>query len=325
MQQRLREVPGARTVGFVDRPPLGGDSPKFYVWAADRPPASAAQRVPATRRSASQGYFDALGISLLAGRHFEEREPWFGSGAGGTTMINEALARLFFPGEDPLGKTLVLEWDRPVDLEIIGIVADIREVGPGSDPVATFYLPARWDYDMLSVLIRTGGDPLEVVGAVRRAINEADDDITISAIQTMQDQMSNTLFQPRFRSVLVGIFALVTVILSSIGLYGVLAYFVRHRSHEISIRRALGAGVGKVARLVLVRGMALVTGGILIGLVGALAGGRLIEGVLFGVGVADPPVICGASLTLILVALVACLGPTLRAARLDPAKVMKAD
>ncbi len=324
LHHRLQVVPGARTIGFVDNPPFAGQGPMYYVWAAERPPATAAEQVPAMRRGGSRGYFDALGIRLLAGRHFEGAEKWFGAGGRGIVMINETLARQFFPGQEPLGKTLVLEWDRPVDLEVVGVTADIRELGPGSDPVATFYLPVRWDYDMLSVVIRTEGYPLGVVGGVTQAIRQVDEDITLSGIQTMEDRLAATLYQPRFRSALVGSFALVSLILSSIGLYGVLAYFVRQRGHEISVRLALGAGSGRVARLVLARGMALVAGGIVIGLVGALVGTRLIESVLFGVVAADPITFCGVSVCLVTVTLVACIVPTLRAVRLDPAEVMKA-
>ncbi|MFG1690748.1 FtsX-like permease family protein, partial [Gemmatimonadota bacterium] len=325
VHRRLQAVPGVRAVGFVDRLPLGGDGPMNGVWAAERPPASAAEEFPATRRFASEGYFDALGIPLLAGRHFEEDESWLGSGVTGAVVINEALARRFFPGEDPLGKTLVLNWDRPVDLEVIGVTADIRETGPGADPLPTFYLPARWDYDMLSVLLRTEGDPLAVAGAVTGAIREVDDGITVSAVQTMQARMSNNLFQPRFRSAFVGLFALVALFLSSIGLYGVLAYFVRQRRHEISIRLALGAGLGGVARLVMMRGMTLVGLGILIGVSGALAGARVMQSWLFGIGVADPVTFVGVSFCLAAVASLACIIPALRAARLDPAEVMKAE
>ena len=323
--RQLEAVPGVRKVGFVDRLPLGGGGPVNGVWAAERPPASMAEQLPATRRFASEGYFEALGISLLAGRHFEEAERWQGSRVAGAVVINEALAQLAFPGEDALGKTLVLDWDRPVDLQVIGITADIRETGPGSDPMPTFYLPARWDYDMLSVLIHTEQDPLEAAGALRQAIREVDDDITLSSVQTMQTRLSNRLFQPRFRSIVVGIFAFVTLILSSIGLYGVLAYFVRLRSHEISIRLALGSGIAEVVRLVLGRGLALVAWGIAIGLGGAFAATRLLRSWLFGVGSADPLTICAVSLTLVSVALIACLLPTLRAIRLDPAEVMKAE
>jgi len=325
VDRRLRMVPGVRTVGFVDRLPLGAAGPRLFVWAAERPPASAAERVPATRRFASKGYFDALGIPLLAGRHLEEQERFQASEARGVVVINEALARQFFPGEDPLGKTLVLELDRPVDLEVVGVSADILETGPGSDPVSTFYLPARWGYDMLSVLLKTEGDPLDMAGAAREAIREVDDDITVSAVQTMQARLDNTLFQPRFRSAFVGIFSLVALILSSIGIYGVLAYFVRQHSHEISVRLALGSGVGGIARMVLIRGMTLVGVGILMGVSGALAGARLMQSWLFGIGAADPVTFVGVSLFLATVALLACIVPALRAAHLDPAEVMRAE
>jgi putative ABC transport system permease protein len=325
VHRQLAAVPGVRTVGFVDRLPLGGGGPVNGVWAAERPPASLAEQLPATRRFASEGYFEALGISLLQGHHFDEAERWQGSRVPGSVVINQALAQIAFPDENALGKTLVLDWDRPVDLQVIGITGDIRETGPGSDPLPTFYLPARWDYDMLSVLIVTERDPLGVAGALRQAIQEADDDITLSSVQTMQTRLSNRLFQPRFRSIVVGFFALVTLVLSAIGLYGVLAYFVRLRGHEISIRLALGSGMAGVAGLVLGRGMALVAWGIAIGIGGALAGARLLQSWLFGVGSADLLTICAVSLTLAFVALVACLMPTIRAIRLDPAEVMKAE
>jgi len=240
-------------------------------------------------------------------------------------VINQALAEQSFPGEDPLGKTLVLDWDVPVDLEVIGLTGDIRETGPSADPIPTFYLPARWDYDMLFVLLRTEGDPQSVVGAVRVAMREVDDDITIATVQTMEARLGNLMFQPQFRLAVVGLFALVALILTSIGLYGVLAYFVRQRSHEISVRLALGAGTGGVAGLVLRRGLALVGIGILLGVSGALAGTHLMRSWLFGIGVADPLTFVGVSFCLAAVASLACVIPALRAARLDPAEVMKAE
>ena len=179
--------------------------------------------------------------------------------------------------------------------------------------------------DMLSILVRTERDPLGLTSALRHAIQETDDDITFGTVRTLQTRLSGLLFQPRFRSIVVGIFALVTLVLSSIGLYGVLAYFVRVRSHEISIRLALGSGIGSVAGLVLGRGLALVAGGIVIGLGCALAGARVLQGWLFGVGSADPFTVCAVTGILGLVAALACLIPTIRAVRLDPAEVMKAE
>jgi predicted permease len=322
---RLEAVPGVQAVGVVDRLPLGGRGPVNGVWAAERPPADQSEELTATRRFASEGYFEALGIPLIAGTHFEQSERWQGSRIPGNVVINEALADIAFPGEDALGRTLVLNWDVPVDLQVIGVARNILETGPGSDPWPTFYLPARWDYEMLSILVRAERDPLALTATLRQAIQRTDEDITLASIQTLQSSLSQQLLQPSFRSVVVGIFALITLILSCIGLYGVLAYFVRLRNHEISIRLALGSGSVGVAGLVLGRGMRLVAWGVAIGLGCALAGARLLQGWLFDVGSADLLTICAVTGTLAVVALIACLLPTLRATRLDPAQVMKAE
>jgi len=320
IQRGVAAVPGVRAVGVIDRLPLGGSGPMNYVHAAERPPSDAADEVPATRRFASNGYFEALGIPLLAGRLFEAHERFVWGGESGVVVVNETLVQQFFPGEDALGQILVMSG---TNLEIIGIAADIREMGPGSDPTPTFYLPSRGNYDLFSIVISARAEPLGVAAVVRDAIGRVDEDITLSSVQTMQARLGDRLFQPRFRSAVVALFAFVGLVLSSIGLYAVLAYFVRQRRHEISVRLALGARVEDVAGLVVRRGMVLVAVGLLIGMAGALAGGRLMSSWLFGIGAADPLTFIGVSLCLVAVALVACIVPALRAARLDPAEVLK--
>lgn len=177
----------------------------------------------------------------------------------------------------------------------------------------------------MSLTIRTSGDPLASAGAVRQVIRDVDDDISIAQVQTLDARLSDSIFQPRFQSVLVGLFALVALVLSSIGLYGVLALLVRQRGHEISVRLALGADAGGVVRLVLGHGARLVGTGLLIGVAGGLAGSSLLRSALVGVGPADPLTYAGVGLCLLAVAIVACLGPALRAARLDPAEALKAE
>ena len=175
------------------------------------------------------------------------------------------------------------------------------------------------------LLVEVEGETINAAAALRSAIREVDRDITVSEVGTMEAMLSSTLAQPRFRSTLVGLFALVALVLSSIGLYGVLALFVRQQSHEISVRMALGAGGGRVCGLVVKQGMMLVGTGLAIGVVAGLAGARLIRSALFGVGSTDPVTYVGVCLVVILVASVACAAPTLRAVRLDPAEVMKAE
>ncbi len=319
----LKAVPGVLAVGSIDRPPPGGFGPTNDIWAEGHPPASARDRKDGTRRFVTEGYLDVLEIPLLAGRNIDVNDR---QDAPPVTVINETLARRFFPGQDPLGKTLVFDWATLVNLQVVGVVADIHERGLGTDAVPTFYLSSHWQpRTTMHLLIKIDGDPIQSAGALRHAIKEVDEDITVSEVETMDTRLATSLAQPKFRSTVVGLFALVALILSSIGLYGVLALSVRQRSHELSVRLALGAGVGRVFGLVLKQGMLLVGAGLVIGIGGGLASTKFVESVLFGVSAFDPLTFCGVSLTLVLVALVACLVPTLRAVRLDPAEVMKAE
>ncbi len=320
---RLAALPGVRMVGAIDRPPLMGVGPTSDIWAAERPPASAADMRDATRRFVTEDYFRVMGVPLVAGRGFETTD---GEGAPPVTVINEAFAREFFPGENALGRTLVFDWSTPTNLKIVGISADIRETGPASSPVPTFYLPERWrPRTAMHLLVRTSGDPVASAGAVRQAIEDVDRDISIADIQTMASRLSRSTLRPRFQSALAGAFALIALVLASIGLYGVLALLVRQRSHEISVRLALGADPAGVVRLVLGHGMRLVGVGLLIGGAGGLLGSRLLRGALVGVSAADPVTYGAVSLGLTAVALVACLAPALRAARLDPAEALRAE
>jgi putative ABC transport system permease protein len=319
----IEAVPGVVTVGSIDRPPPGGSGPANDVWVLGQPPASARDRIAATRRFVTEGYLDVLGIPLLAGRNLNENDR---QDAPAVTVINETLARTFFPDEDPIGQTLVFNWATLVNLEVVGVVADIQEGGLGTAAPPTLYLSSLWQpRTTMHLLIKVDGDPIQSAGALRQAISDVDRDITISQVETMQTSLFAGLAQPMFRSTIVGLFALVALVLSAIGLYGVLALFVRQRSHELSVRLALGAGVGTVFAIVIKRGMLLVGLGLSIGIAGGLAGARLIESALFGVGTADPVTFFGVSLCLVSVAMVACIVPTLRAIRLDPAEVMKAE
>ena len=319
----ISAVPSVDAIGAIDRPPPGGSGPANDVWVQGRPPASAIDRITATRRFVTEGFVDALGIPLLSGRNLNAND---GQDSPAVAVINETLARTLFPGEDPIGQTLVFDWATLVNLEVVGVVADIQERGLGTEAPPTLYLSAVWQpRTTMHLLVKFDGDPIQSVGALRQVIATVDRDITISQVATMESVMSESLAQPRFRSTIVGLFALVALLLSSIGLYGVLSLFVRQRSHELSIRLALGAGVSTVFAIVIKRGMLLVGMGVTIGIVGGLASARLIESVLFGVGSADPLTFCAVSLSLVGVALVACIVPTLRAVRLDPAEVMKAE
>lgn len=322
--RRIEALPGVNAAATVDVLPFVGRGPWNTVWPEGHAPASAAEGQGATRRFVSEHFFTALGIPLRAGRAFAvtdalDRAP--------VTVINESLARQFFPGEDPIGKTLVLPWNPQLHLQIVGVAGDLSELGPGTDPVPTFYLPGRSIVTDISVLVRTAGDPLALLESIRRAVAELDHDIPIADVRTMDARLSTTLAQPRFRTAMVVVFALVSVALAAIGLYGVLAYFVRQQSREIGVRLALGAGRGAVGRLVVARGMALVGVGSALGVVGGFAVARAVrsQAWLYGVRTVDGPTVLGVVGGLAVVALVACLVPALRAARTDPTEAMRVE
>jgi predicted permease len=318
----VRSVHGVTAAGAVDVPPLGGSGPWNEVWALGHAPATAAEARGATRRIVTSGFFGAMGIPFRAGR------VWGGEDEAAqrlVTVINQTAAREFFPGEDPVGRTLVLNGS---NLTVLGVVGDVKEQGLGQDAPPTFYLPHWvWARPVMYVMARTEETPTGLAQAWRAAIHALEPDVPDAPLQSVSQRVSATLFQPRFRSVLVALFALVTLVLSAVGLYGVLAYFVRQHGHELGVRLALGASRGEIARLVVVRGMTVVAWGIVLGIVGGIAGSRLVQarGWLPDVDLSAPSVYVAMALVLLLVALLACAPPALRARRVAPAEVMRAE
>jgi putative ABC transport system permease protein len=321
----LRAIPGILTVGAVDRQPMSGRGPWNEVWAAQRPPVSAADKEGATRRFVSDGFFASMGIPVLGGRLFGREDRAAGLPV---TVVNQALARRFFPDEDPVGQTLIVDWGSGVPLTIVGVVADVREQGLGTDAPPIFYLPS-WFSPRLEMFVtaRTQNARIDIARAWKATIRALDPDIPVEPIRTIEDRLSTSLFEPKFRSALVAVFALVSLFLSAIGLYGVLSYFVRQHARDLGIRLALGATGSRVARLAVARGMALVGWGVVAGLVGGIVGARVIasRGWLPGVGLYDPTTYVGAAVCLALAGFCACAAPAWRALRIDPAEIMRGE
>ena len=320
--QRLETIPGVVGVGAADWLPVTpGGGPWNGLSRPDQGSAEAQDQVPASRKFVSEGYFDALGVPMRAGRAFggDDRV-----GTEDVMVLSESLARVLFADENPLGQPVNL-WGRP--FQVIGVSSDVAEEGLGAQGRPVFFIAAnQFPQASLRLLLKSAGeDPLSVVATVRSTLRELDRDIALSSIETMETRIGMTLSQPRFRTALVGSFALVGLLLAAFGLYGVLAYLVSRRQHEIGIRMAVGARSEDVVRLVLRQGMGMVGTGAAIGLVLGGAASVVLRNLLYGVSPADPLTLAGATVLLLGVALVSSLLPARKAVRTNPLAALRAE
>jgi putative ABC transport system permease protein len=261
-------------------------------------------------------YFNALRIPLIKGRAFGEGD---GSQSPHVLLINDAMARRFFPDEEPIGKRLRLGIDNFTG-EIVGVVGDVKHVGldaETNEEVYAVYSQAPLWTDM-TLVVRTSGDPMNVAGAVRNEVRALDKQVPIARVRTMEELVTESVAQTRFRTLLLGLFGIAALLLATVGIYGVMSYAVSQRTHEIGIRMALGAQSRDVRRLVIRNGMTLALIGVAIGLAGAFALTRLMASLLFGVTATDFTTFATVSAGLILVALLACYIPARRATKLNP-------
>lgn len=266
--------------------------------------------------------FAALGIPLKSGRDFNDGDTF---DAPFVAVINEALVRKSFPGKNPIGRTIFCPFDSFKGMTIIGVVGDVRQYGPAREPLPECYMPYQqhhYNGRTLSVVSRTVGDPTALAETVRRLARERSPDVPVK-FTTMETSLYESVAAPRFRTVLLSLFAGLAVCLAMAGIYGVMAYAVRQRSKEVGVRMALGASSGDVVRLVLRQGIAVTAIGLTLGLAGAAAATRLLTSILFEVKPSDPTTYAAVALLLAVVALVACYIPARRAAKVDPVVALR--
>jgi len=321
--ERVRSLPGVEAAGVVRKLPLGGwpDTSSFsIIGRPDQPPAGHLTDFD----FCTSDYFRVVGIPLLRGRTFGPRDK---PGAPGVVLINEALARKHFPNEDPLGKRIHLEvFAGKLDegWEIVGVVGDVRQRGLADDAKPCVYRPQSFGFwGGESLVIRTSSSPLSLAEAARKAVLEVDPAQPVVAVRTLEQVVGASIAQRRFVLMLLGGFAGGALLLTAIGLYGVIAYAVSRRTREIGIRMALGATRRSVLGLVLGGGIKLAVLGVAVGVVGALALSRALATLLYEVRPTDPLTFAEVSLILLLVALLACWLPARRAARVDPMEALR--
>lgn len=316
--ERIQALPGVRSTGIgISLPPRVSERSNLFV-IEGRPSPGPGRSPIAQFFTVSPHFLDTLQVPLLKGRSFTEADR---ADAPGVVIINETVARRFFPDEDPIGKRLKLgnPESRSPWLTIVGVVEDVKYSGLDAETEAGLYVPfAQNPFPGMFLLVRTMSDPLGLAAAVRKEILAVDKDQPIADIKILEQVVSESVAQRRLNTVLLGIFAVVALILAVVGIYGVVSYSVTQRTHEIGIRMALGARPSNVLKLVVGQGMILVLIGVTIGLIAAFALTRVLSSLLYGVSATDPATFMVISLLLVAVALLASYIPARRATKVDP-------
>jgi predicted permease len=319
--ERLRALPGVEAAGAIQLLPFTYNNWAFPYLAQGHAPQASGRLPSANFRAVTPGYFRAVGMHLLEGRDVEAGDR---SGAAAVGLVNRAMARSLWPGESAVGKEIKLFGSQP--FRVVGVVGDVHQHALREAPRPEMYIPmAQFPLAGMVVMVRTAGDPAPMASSVRAAIHALRDDVPISDLRPLADVLTESLTRERFFAGVLGFFGLLALSLGAVGVYGVMAYAVGTRRGEFSLRVALGATGGAVVRAALAGGLAPLTVGLGIGLLGAFATTRVLTGLLYGVGPMDPSSVAAAGFVLVAVAGLAIWIPARRAGRVDPARVLSAE
>ncbi|HEX8694648.1 MAG TPA: ABC transporter permease [Longimicrobium sp.] len=324
MLARVSTLPGVRTAAVVRPLPLSGDGWGGSFMVKEQPVPPGGNYPHAEYAAVTPGYFRAMGIPLGAGRDFTMADR---AGAPEVVVVDRWLAEKYWPGQDPIGKQISVA-GRPdsVFATVVGVVGHVRSGGLHLEGEPQIYLPfLQRPFTANYAVVRADGDPLRLAGAVRAEVRAIDRDIPLAKVRTMEQVVSSAMAQRQFSLLLISVFALSALVLAAVGIYGVASYTVAQRTREIGIRMALGARAADVLRMVVREGLVLVGAGVALGTLGALALSRLLTGLLYGLGAADPPTYVGVALLIAAVAVAASVLPARRAARVDPAVALRTE
>jgi putative ABC transport system permease protein len=338
---RLASLPGVRAAGAVNILPMTPAQNCEFVWPDDRPLPTSGELADydgprcAEVRVASPDYFRAMGVSVIRGRGFTPQDDEAGPPVA---IVNEAMAGLGFPSEEPawfgLGKRATLyetrDWLENVSRELVGVVGNVRQIGLAAAPVPAIYIPHAQELDpgrrwSMYLALRTERDPADVAESVRAAVWQVDENLSISAVSSMEAVVSETVAGPRFRTFLLVIFGAVALLLSAVGVAGVVGHAVSQRVPEIGLRVALGAQNRDIYSLVMGQGIQLTGLGLLLGLIGGLAATRVLSGLLYELSATDPIIFFLASVLMVAIALVAVWIPARKALRVNLVEALNAE
>jgi predicted permease len=343
--ERLRSLPGVEAAGTTSTVPLSGNMNNSVIFAEGYRPSPGESAIAPSQVDISPGYFEAMGVQLVSGRFFDDRDvplPGAPTSAFGTSqprivVVGDRLARRFWPGQNPVGRRMYLPTDpndltaitdRTVFIEVVGVIREIKvrsltqeeeSVGACFFPVAQNMPPPQAPAIAFHYAIKTAGNPAALAAAVRQAVADVDRELALYDVRPMVERVDQSLVNRRTPVVLSVSFGVIALFLSAIGIYGVLAYVVTQRTREIGIRMALGSSGRQIFDLILREGLVLVAGGFALGIAGALAVRQSLQSQLFGITATNPTVLAAAAAVLALVAIGACALPARRATRIDPA------
>lgn len=317
LRERINALPGVAGAGVVNILPLvSGNTTRFFVEGDPVPPPG--QEIEANSRVTGPGYFQTLGIPLISGRFFDERDT---ADAPGVVAINKTVADRIFGGRDPIGQRLRYPgFTGAADL-VVGVVGDVKITGLDDAIKPVLYYPFQQDVSMTTnLVVRTIADPSPLVDAVRNECRTLEPDVALFSVRTIEEMIDDSpaAFIRRFPAFLIGIFAFVALLLATLGIYGVVSYSVSQQTHDIGVRMALGATAPDILKMVLKQGLTLALLGLAIGVLGALGLTRLLSSLLFQVQPGDPAILSLVAGVLVFVALLACYIPARRAAKVDP-------
>jgi predicted permease len=325
--RRLRALPGISAAGATDTIPLGGNHDDSVILAEGYQMKPGESVISPSKVDVTPGYFNAMSVKSIRGRFFDDRD---GARAPRTVIVDDKLARRFWPDRDPIGRRMYLPTDinnllavtdKTVWLTVVGIIGDVKlgTLTEGKEAVGAYYFPMAQDNARgISFALKTSGDPAALTTSVRGVIAQMDRELPVFDVETMDQVTQKSLFSRRSPVVLSLSFGVIALFLSAIGIYGVLAYLVTQRQKEIGIRIALGSSARGVFELVLREGLLLIATGFVIGAAGAAALRKSLETQLFGISATDPVVLATVTMVLAVVAILACALPARRATKIDP-------
>jgi putative ABC transport system permease protein len=325
--ERAAALPGVRSAGAASFLPVSGAGSIIHFNIENRPPKDPGEYIMANYRVVSPDYLKTLGIPLLNGRLITDADR---ENTPPVVVINTTMAKTYFPNESPLGKRLQLgatpDKDQPW-MEVIGVVGDVKQ-SLASDAPTEMYVPYRQAIKELpvfnlSLVLRTSGDPRTLASSLTSAVHEIDPNQPLVKIRTMEENLSASVAQPRFRTVLLAILAGLALLIAAVGIYGVMAFSVSQRTREIGTRMALGSTPGQIFHLVIGDGLRLTLIGVVIGLGAGVAFARVLSSFLFQIGLVEPFTMVAVAVLLTAVALTACYIPARRATRVNPTVALR--